>query len=167
MIMSRLFFYLHVLFVMLGLPAETFANQKFGGVLLSPNGEARGVFTLTPAPGGLLVTANLKNMPEGQHAFHLHANPSCEDSFNAAGGHYNPKGEPHGFFSGKAFHLGDMPNIHVGKSGQLKIENFIHGLILSSNMPRPGTLIIHAGGDDYISQPSGAAGARIACGVVE
>ena len=111
MIMSRLFFYLPVLFVMLGLPAETFANQKFGGVLLSPNGEARGVFTLTPAPGGLLVTANLKNMPEGQHAFHLHANPSCEDSFNAAGGHYNPKGEPHGFFSGKAFHLGDMPNI--------------------------------------------------------
>lgn len=167
MIMFRLFFYLPVLFVMLGLPAETFANQKFGGVLLSPNGEARGVFTLTPAPGGLLVTANLKNMPEGQHAFHLHANPSCEDSFNAAGGHYNPKGEPHGFFNGKAFHLGDMPNIHVGKSGQLKIENFIHGLILSSNMPRPGTLIIHAGGDDYISQPSGAAGERIACGVVE
>ena len=88
MIMSRLFFYLPVLFVMLGLPAETFANQKFGGVLLSPNGEARGVFTLTPTPGGLLVTANLKNMPEGQHAFHLHANPSCEDSFNAYEEHY-------------------------------------------------------------------------------
>lgn len=167
MIMSRIFFYLPVLFVILGLPAETYANQKLGGILLSPDGKARGVFTLISAPGGLLVTAKLKNMPEGQYAIHLHANPSCADSFNAAGGHYNPKGEPHGFFSGKAFHLGDMPNIHVGKTGKLKIENFIHGLILSSNLPRPGTLIIHAGGDDYFSQPSGAAGTRIACGVVE
>ena len=96
-------------------------------------------------------------MPVGQHAFHLHANPSCADSFNAAGGHYNPKDKLHGFFSGTEYHLGDMPNIHVGKTGKLKIENFIHGLILSPNIPPPGTLIIHAGGDDYISQPSGAA----------
>lgn len=167
MIISRIFLYLPIFFVMLGLPADTFANQKLGGVLRSPDGEARGVFTLTLAPGGVLVTANLKNMPEGQHAFHLHANPSCSDSFNAAGGHYNPKGEPHGFFNGKGYHLGDMPNIHVGKTGKLKIENFIHGLILSPNIPPPGTLIIHAGGDDYISQPSGAAGARIACGIIE
>ncbi|MEC9201971.1 MAG: superoxide dismutase family protein, partial [Pseudomonadota bacterium] len=68
---------------------------------------------------------------------------------------------------GTEYHLGDMPNIHVGKTGKLKIENFIHGLILSPNTPLPGTLIIHAGGDDYISQPSGAAGKRIACGVIE
>ena len=43
------------------------------------------MFTLTPAPGGLLVTANLKNMPEGQHEFHLPANPSCEEEGFAAG----------------------------------------------------------------------------------
>lgn len=60
MIMSRIFFYLPVLFVILGLPAETYANQKLGGILLSPDGKARGVFTLISAPGGLLVTAKLK-----------------------------------------------------------------------------------------------------------
>ena len=166
--MLRIFTYITFIFVIFGSTHDPLANESvLSGTLLSPEGELRGSFKLTPAPGGLLVSATLENMPVGQHAFHLHANPSCADSFNAAGGHYNPEDKPHGFFSGTEYHLGDMPNIHVDKTGKLKIENFIHGLILSPNTPPPGTLIIHAGGDDYISQPSGAAGKRIACGVIE
>jgi len=165
-ILLLIFTYFTFIFVIFS--SGTFANEStLSGTLLSPEGELRGVFKLIPAPGGLLVSATLENMPVGKHAFHLHANPSCADSFNAAGGHYNPNETPHGFFSGPEYHLGDMPNIFVGKTGKLKIENFIHGLILSPNTPPPGTLIIHAGGDDYISQPSGAAGKRIACGVIE
>lgn len=167
MIASRLFFVITFFLVMFGSVIDSFAKETvLGGVLFSPDGENRGVFTLTPAPGGLLVSANLENMPAGQHAFHLHANPSCAKNFKAAGGHYNPTGVPHGLLSGESFHLGDMPNIHIGDTGELKIEYFIRGLNLSS-MPRPGALIIHADGDDYISQPSGAAGMRIACGVIE
>ena len=167
MIMPRLFVVITFVFIVFGSTVDTFANETLGGVLMSPDGKPRGVFKLTPTPSGVLLKAKLKNIPAGRHAFHFHTNPSCADSFNAAGGHFNPKGDPHGYLSGKDYHLGDMPNIYVGKTGKLKIENFIHGLILSSNTPRPGTLIIHADGDDYISQPTGAAGTRIACGIVE
>ena len=84
-VLLRIYTYFTFIFVILS--SGTFANEStLSGTLLSPEGELRGVFKLIPAPGGLLVSATLENMPVGKHAFHLHANPSCADSFNAAGG---------------------------------------------------------------------------------
>ncbi len=85
--MLRIFTYITFIFVIFGLTHDPLANESvLSGTLLSPEGELRGSFKLTPAPGGLLVSATLENMPVGQHAFHLHADPSCADGFNAAGG---------------------------------------------------------------------------------
>lgn len=143
------------------------ADHLARAMLKSPEGESRGKVVVQAGAGGLKILADLKNLPEGTHAFHLHANPACGGDFSAAGGHYNPDNRPHGILAAEQFHLGDLPNIHIGETGQLKTEFFIRGLTLSAEFPPPGTVIIHAGGDDYVSQPTGAAGGRIACGVIE
>lgn len=149
--------------------AETTAKAMMKG----PDGADLGSVTLTQTPNGVLVRADLKGIPEGPHGFHLHAIGACAPDFGAAGGHFAGKGEAHGIHEAKGPHGGDMPNIHVPASGALMIEVLNTGVSLEGDgadmlLDSDGAaVVIHAGADDYASQPSGAAGARIACGVVE
>ena len=93
--------------------------------------------------------------------------------FKAAGGHFKGENEAHGLLVGEGPHGGDMPNIHVPDSGALMIEVLNERVSLDGDdatllLDSDGAAVmIHSGPDDYESQPSGAAGDRIACGVIE
>jgi len=141
--------------------------------LKGADGAEHGTITFTETPAGVLITAELTGLPPGVHGFHLHETGQCEPPFDSAGGHYNPANAEHGFKTTGGPHAGDMPNIHVPESGSLTIEVLNANVTLEEGAPETlfdddGTaLLIHDHADDYASQPSGDAGDRIACGVVE
>lgn len=141
--------------------------------LKSPDGKDLGTVTLKQTPNGVLLTTDLKGVPPGTHAFHIHAVGVCEPPFKSAKGHFNPLNKQHGFLSEGGIHAGDMPNVHVPASGALKQEilnpniTLVKGARVSVFDADGSAIVMHMEGDDYKSQPSGAAGARIACGVIE
>ncbi|MEN0653111.1 MULTISPECIES: superoxide dismutase family protein [Hyphobacterium] len=141
--------------------------------LLRADGSPAGEAIFTETPNGVLIEAELTGLPAGEHGFHIHETGSCSPDFTAAGGHMAAGTDEavHGFERAAGPHPGDMPNIHVPESGALHIE------VLNARISFDGdnalfdadgsALILHSGADDYETQPSGAAGERIACGVIE
>ena len=136
-----------------------------------------GKVTFTQGAGAMVIKAMFHDLPEGVQAFHIHENGSCDhgDGFKSAGGHLtttNPKypayKQEHGVLVSKDVHAGDLPNIYVPKNGKLTIEYFKTDLVVEQLLEGNGTsLMIHEGPDDYVTQPSGGAGPRIACGVIK
>ena len=128
--------------------------------------------SLKQTSAGVLLQLSLKGVPAGEHAFHIHAVGKCEPpGFESAGGHFNPGNAHHGMMSGPG-HAGDMPNLHAPASGALDLEVLNNAITLDKDKPNsvlhPGgtAIIIHAGKDDYLSDPAGNAGGRIICGVI-
>ncbi|MEN2991490.1 superoxide dismutase family protein [Tistrella sp. BH-R2-4] len=135
------------------------------------SGRDNGSATLTGTPTGVLIATDLRGLPPGKWvAFHIHEGDACdaEQGHKTAGGHFNPDDRAHGYLAEGGPHAGDMPNQKVAQDGTLAVEVFNGAVRLDQGdtgiMGR--TLMIHAGRDDYRSQPSGAAGDRIACGVI-
>ena len=136
-------------------------------VMNNLEGQSVGQVRLQDSPHGLILTAELTGLTEGPHAFHIHAVGQCEPPFQSAGGHFNPDGHQHGMMNPQGTHAGDLPNIHVPASGDLTVEYFVDGLALDDLFGADGTsMVVHAGADDYASDPAGDAGDRIACGVI-
>lgn len=162
---------LHILAVLataaLTLPAVA-ADQVATAALENRDGESVGVVTLTAMPHGTLVHARLDGLAPGTHAFHVHETGRCVGDFTSAGGHYNPESVKHGFLVDQGYHAGDLPNIHVPANGVLEVEYFSRALTMDDRLfdDDGAAIIIHDGADDYASQPAGAAGKRIACGVI-
>jgi len=137
--------------------------------LRDPTGRDVGQVRLTETPHGTLLRLDARAMPPGAHAFHVHETGSCIPPFTSAGGHFNPDGAGHGIMDDDGMHVGDMPNIHVPASGRLVQEVLNTRLALDDGLfdSDGAAIVIHAGPDDYESNPAGAAGPRIACGVIE
>jgi len=144
-------------------------DDSASAALNNAEGEPVGTVELTETPNGTLVIARLENLPEGPHGFHIHETGECTPPFRSAGGHYNPAGTSHGFVSPGGLHAGDLPNIHVPASGSLTVEFFATGLAVSDQLldEDGAAVVIHAGADDYETDPAGDAGDRIACGVLK
>jgi superoxide dismutase, Cu-Zn family len=131
-------------------------------------GQSVGQVQLQETPHGLIVTGEFTALPEGALGFHIHAVGECEPPFQSAGGHFNPGDHQHGMENPQGLHAGDLPNIHVPASGELTVEHFAMGLTLDNVLDDDGAaMMVHAGADDYASDPAGDAGDRIACGVIE
>ena len=147
--------------------------QSGKATLKDAAGKEVGSAQLSQTPHGVLVRLTLKGIPAGEHAFHIHQTGKCEPPFTTAGGHFNPDNKKHGIMVGDGPHAGDMPNLHIPPDGNLAIELVNAAVTLDKDKPNSlykpeGTaLIIHAGKDDYKTDPTGDAGGRIACGVVE
>jgi len=148
-------------------------SDKVQANVVGLDGTTLGTVTLQDTPTGVLVTTDLKGLPAGDHGFHFHEKGVCEPStkFDSAGGHFAAGATKHGLMVAGGPHGGDMPNQHVGADGALKAQILNTGATLApgsrSLMDADGSaLVIHSGMDDYMSQPSGAAGGRIACAVV-
>jgi Cu-Zn family superoxide dismutase len=131
-----------------------------------------GTLTLTETSGGIAISGTLAGLPPGEHGFHVHAVGTCEGpSFETAGAHWNPTNRAHGTNNPAGPHLGDLPNLTVAADSSVTVQATTPGGTLrgeNSLLDDNGAaLVIHAGADDYKSNPSGNSGNRIACGVVK
>jgi superoxide dismutase, Cu-Zn family len=118
--------------------------------------------------GGIQMHIQAQGLAAGTYGVHLHAIGRCEGpSFESAGPHWNPTGRQHGARNPQGRHLGDLPNLVVEANGGGRIEFAIAGSSSAALADADGTaVVIHAGVDDYLTDPSGNSGARIACGVL-
>jgi superoxide dismutase, Cu-Zn family len=139
---------------------------------INAEGAEAGTARLIQTPVGVLIQAELTGLPPGEHGFHVHQTGECEPPFESAGDHFNPRDAQHGYFVAEGPHAGDMPNIHVPESGEVNVEamNPFISLVEGEEMlfdDDGAALMVHSGADDYQSQPSGDAGDRIACAIIE
>ena len=137
--------------------------------MAGPEGEAFGTVTVAEtASGQIHLSFTLENLPEGTRAIHIHETGSCEPpGFDSAGGHLTG-GRDHGAQAPGGMHAGDMPNITIGADGSYQGEVLTDNVTMDEVLDSDGSaIVIHADADDYISQPAGNAGDRIACGVLD
>ena len=127
------------------------------------------VFTEEP-DGSIKMVALLSNLSEGSHAIHLHEKADCSSADGkSTGGHWNPTAEPHGKWGDETgYHKGDIGNFEAEANGNGTItfitDQWCIGCDDASKNIIGKAVIVHQGTDDYVSQPSGAAGSRISCG---
>lgn len=147
-------------------------GAQASATLIDSSGRAVGQARLRQTEHGVLLQLDLTNATPGIHALHIHETGRCDrPTFESAGGHFAPGGRAHGFFDPKGPHAGDLPNIHVPASLTLSLEFFVNDVTLAPG-PRSlldadaSAIVMHAGGDDYVSEPAGAAGERLACGQI-
>jgi len=139
-------------------------------VVLSPTdgSEAQGAVTFTQVESGILVVADLVGLEPGSHGFHIHEFGDCSAADGtSAGGHFNPEGTEHGAPSDSHRHVGDLGNVTADDAGTVHYEfTDTHISFSGPNSIIGRGVIVHAGADDLTTQPTGAAGGRVACGVV-
>ncbi len=154
------------------LSAPVFAAQGKAVITgTSVDSKVSGVVDLTEQKDGLMVMVNVTGAPAGKHGIHFHENGSCAEGGKAAGGHFNPDKVMHGFMPKDGpmnAHVGDMGNIDVGPDGTGMLHVVLPGVSLEQGKYAVNgkSVILHEKEDDF-SQPTGNAGARIGCGIIE
>ncbi len=127
-----------------------------------------GTVYFSRTPQGIQVTADVMGLNPGQHGFHIHEYGDCTaPDGTSAGGHFNPENQPHAGPDQAQRHVGDLGNIEADNSGNAHYERTDTHLKFDGRDSIIGRgVIVHAGVDDLVSQPSGNAGPRVACGVI-
>lgn len=131
---------------------------------------AGGQVSFTQADDGVRVEARINGLTPGGHGFHLHEKGDCSaPDATSAGGHFNPTGKPHGHPDKGDHHLGDLPMLNADSSGRASLATVASGLTIGDGGSTDiigRAVVVHAGPDDYTSQPAGNSGGRVACGVI-
>ena len=144
--------------------ATAWINPKSGSELV-------GSAIFINEPSGVSLQLTVENAPPGEHAVHLHEKGDCSaEDGTSAGGHWNPTEVAHGKWGEADFHLGDIGNLIVDDEGQGSLSLSTDKWSMGSGEPNDimgKAVIVHAKADDFTTQPTGAAGGRIGCGVVE
>lgn len=143
-------------------------NQLVAVIHPTEGNKAMGTVTFQEAADGVRVHAEVEGLEEGKHGFHIHQYGDCTASDGtSAGGHYNPENKQHGAPADEERHVGDMGNIEANAQGQATLDYVDDTIQLTGPNGILGRgIVIHGGEDDLSSQPTGAAGPRLACGVI-
>lgn len=146
------------------------AGEKATAEMKNRDGKDLGSINIVETNSGVLLRIHLKGLPPGPHGFHLHDNKTCEGDFASAGAIYNPLGAKHGFLNDEGPMAGDLPNLFANAQGEVDLDLLSPFVTLNkeaeeSIFDSDGTsLVIFDKADDYVSEPEGNAGNRIACG---
>ncbi|HTD95511.1 MAG TPA: superoxide dismutase family protein [Edaphobacter sp.] len=154
----------------------TFAKAKDSVVvpLKTSSGQDAGTATFVQQKNKLSIKLNLKNLPIGDHAVHIHEHALCDaPDFKSAGGHFNPDSKQHGTMNPMGHHNGDLPqNVTIGEQHTGQATFKVDYLSLASGAPNSilanggTTIMVHEKADDMKTDPTGNAGNRIACGII-
>lgn len=135
------------------------------------SGTETGRAHLTAGRDGVLFEVEVSGLtPRKWVALHVHETGTCDHAggHETAGGHFNPDEKEHGFLGANGPHAGDLPNQYVGDDGVLRAQVYSTLVRLDDKERgiRGRALIVHAGSDDYRTDPAGGAGDRLACAVI-
>jgi Cu-Zn family superoxide dismutase len=151
--------------------AEKGDKPKEAKAILNPTkgNRAQGVVTFTQVEGGVRVIADVDYLEPGKHGFHIHEYGDCSaPDGSSAGGHFNPKNTKHGAPDAVERHAGDLGNIAADGKGHAHYDRIDKVISLEGPDSIIGrSVIVHANPDDFTTQPTGNAGGRVACGVIE
>jgi Cu-Zn family superoxide dismutase len=154
------------------------AREPAGGApipLVNASGQTIGSVRAWQTAGGVSFHVEASGLTHGIHAIHVHSVGRCDGpDFASAGSHWNPAVKKHGFNNPAGPHAGDLPNVEVAANGVLSQTVTLPGANLFNAAGAPGALldadgaalVIHAAADDYVTDPAGNSGARIACAVI-
>ncbi|MDE0309719.1 MAG: superoxide dismutase family protein [Acidiferrobacterales bacterium] len=145
---------------------------------VNADGDMIGEAKMWQGPKGVVVLVEISGLEPGKHAIHIHSVGTCEPDFKASKGHINILGASHGLLNPDGPDNGDLPNIYVNSDGSAMAEMYTTAVHFGGMMDNPpdtsanlmdedgSALVVHAQGDDHITQPIGGAGGRVACGVI-
>lgn len=160
------------------LAVPTFAGgaTKASATIVNTSGTAIGwARFVEDATGMVHVNVHVKGLTPGLHGIHIHRVADCTPPFTAAQSHYNPAGAFHGLDNPDGPHAGDLPNLVVNEDGVGHLDTTTDRVTLTDGPVTlfdatagqvGSSLIIHAGVDDQVTDPTGGSGGRIACGVI-
>jgi superoxide dismutase, Cu-Zn family len=144
--------------------------------LVNTNGKTIGTAAFTQMENGVNITVAARNLPKNSTlAWHIHQTGKCDAAgkFASAGSHFNPMEKAHGFEHTDGHHAGDLPNLKVDANGVVTTSVTTPSISLMKGVNTGvfdadgSAIVIHTKADDYTSQPAGAAGDRLACGIIK
>lgn len=150
------------------------ASTRTATAVLEPTegNDTAGELRFELVDGDIHITGRVSGLsPGGEHGFHVHEHGDCSAAdATSAGGHFNPEDSDHGRTGQGEHHVGDSDNLVANDEGIAEVDRWLYGASLGDGAPTDiigKGVIVHADADDYVTQPTGDAGARLACGVIE
>ena len=159
-----------------GAPSATVENPPEGGIkkayaIISPtkNSNVHGRVIFTEAEEGIRIVADVTGLIPGPHGFHIHEHGDCSSlDGSATGGHFNPRNAKHGGPDSEERHVGDLGNLIADEKGHAHYDRVDNLITLNGEESIVGrSIVVHSEKDDFVSQPAGNSGRRLACGIIQ
>jgi Cu-Zn family superoxide dismutase len=152
-------------------PSDPTSAKHRVDLMPGQGGNVAGAMDLVTSNGVVTMTGLVTGIKPGSiHGFHIHEKGDCgSPDFKSAGEHFNPTSQQHGDPIMPPHHLGDIPNLVGDDMGKAPVNARIESATLGDGGPNDlvgRAVVVHASADDYMTQPSGNSGDRIACGVI-
>lgn len=145
----------------------------YGEAMIEPlaGQSIKGMAIFAPTDDGKVrLTLDVSGAPAGPLAAHIHEHGDCSaPDGSSAGAHWNPTSDDHGQWEHSPFHLGDLGNLTIDAQGRGQVEIVTDRWTIGTGATNDvvgKSIIVHEKADDFTTQPTGAAGGRIACGVI-